>query len=138
MRRHFQLSETDTLFLDSLGLVWETINDQGMNWIILYDFPVIQGYNLDKVSVAIKLETGYPRSPLDMVYFYPSLNRLDGKIINAVTPQLIDGLQFQRWSRHRTPQNPWREGIDDISTHLSLITFWLEQELTKHANVIAA
>lgn len=138
MKKQFQLPEQDVLYLNELGLEWETINDKGMQWLILHDYTVPTGYNLSKVSVAIKIETGYPRAQLDMVYFFPALQRIDGKSINALSHQIIDGKQFQRWSRHRTPQNPWREGIDDLSTHLSLVTFWMEQEFMKRHNEIAA
>jgi hypothetical protein len=138
MRKDFQLPQEDVIFLDGLGLPWEAINDQGMQWVIVHDYPVVSGYNLEKVSVAVKIETGYPRTQLDMAYFYPALQRLDGKAINAISGQPIDGKQFQRWSRHRTGANPWREGVDDLSTHLALVSFWFEQEFIKQANGIAA
>lgn len=138
MRRQFQLPEEDIIFLDGLGLMWETLNDGGMQWLIINGYPVISGYTLNEVSVGIKIETGYPRAPLDMAYFYPALQRLDGKAINALSFQTIDGKQYQRWSRHRTGQNPWREGVDDISTHLSLVSFWFEQEFIKQKNGVAA
>ncbi|MDO9187413.1 MAG: E2/UBC family protein [Bacteroidia bacterium] len=138
MRRDFQLQEEDLLFLDNLALPWETINDGGMQWVIIHNYPVPFGYNLDLVKIGIKIETGYPRTPLDMAYFFPSLKRLDGKPINALSMQLINGENFQRWSRHRTAQNPWREGVDDLSTHMSLVSFWFEQEFIKQPNGIAA
>ena len=138
MRRQFQLPEQDIIFLEGLELPWETINDRNMQWVIIHDYPVPSGYNVNNVSAAIKIETGYPRTPLDMAYFHPSLQRLDHKTIKATTSQVIDGKQFQRWSRHRTSQNPWREGIDDLSTHVSLINFWFEQEFMKQPNGIAA
>jgi len=138
MRRQFQLPEEDVIFLDNLGLEWETVTDQNMQWVLIYEYPVTSGYNLEKVTVSIKIETGYPRTALDMAYFHPPLTRLDSKTINALTTQAIDGKQFQRWSRHRTSTNPWREGVDDLSTHLSLINFWFEQEFIKNANGIAA
>lgn len=138
MRKDFQLPQDDVIFLDRLGLPWETLNDQGMQWVIVHDYPVATGYNLKKVSVGIKIETGYPRTKLDMAYFYLALHRLDGKSIKATSVQAIDGKQFQRWSRHRTEANPWREGVDDLSTHLALVSFWFEQEFIKQANGIAA
>jgi hypothetical protein len=138
MRRDFQLPHEDVVFLDGLDLSWEAINDQGMQWIIVYDYPVSSGYNHQKIAVSIKIETGYPRAQLDMAYFHPALQRLDGKPINAISGQQIDGKQFQRWSRHRTSENPWREGVDDLSTHVALISFWFEQEFIKQANGIAA
>lgn len=138
MRREFQLPEDDVLFLDQLEGDWETVNDGGMQWLLLHNFPVPIGYNLQNVRVAIKIEAGYPRTPLDMVYFFPSIARADGKQINAVSSQMIKGEAYQRWSRHRTPANPWREGIDDISTHVALISFWFEQEFLKQPNGLAA
>lgn len=138
MRRDFQLQEEDINFLETLALPWETINDAGMQWVVIHNYPVPAGYNLTQTKVAIKLETGYPRTQLDMAYFYPGLQRLDGKPINALSMQLINGESFQRWSRHRTPQNPWREGVDDLSTHMSLVSFWFDQEFTKQPNGIAA
>jgi len=136
MRRQFHLPEEDITFLESLGLHWEAIVDSGMHWVVTYDYPVFPGYNLKKVTVAIKIETGYPRSPLDMAYFFPALHRSDGKAIGELSIQPIDGKQFQRWSRHRTSANPWREGIDDLSTHMALVSFWFEQEFKKQPNGI--
>lgn len=136
MRRQFILPEQDVEFLEQLNLSWETINDHGMNWVILHNYPIPKGYTEKTVSVAVKIETGYPRSPLDMAYFCPPLQRIDSKQINAISPQQIDGKIFQRWSRHRTAQNPWREGIDDLSTHFSLVNFWFEQEFIKHPHAI--
>jgi len=136
MKMDFQLPEEDVNFLDGLGLTWETVNDKGMQWVTIHGYPVAPGYIHQKVSVSIKIETGYPRSPLDMAYFFPALQRLDGNTINAICGQLIDGVQYQRWSRHRTPQNPWREGVDDLSTHMTLVSFWFEQEFLKKANGI--
>lgn len=138
MRRDFQLQEDDVAYLDELGLPWETVNDQNMQWVIIHDYPVAPGYIQKKVAVAIKIETGYPRAQLDMAYFYPGLQRADGRGINALSIQPICGLPYQRWSRHRTPQNPWRAGVDDLSTHMALVDFWFEQEFLKIPNGIAA
>ena len=138
MRRQFQLPEEDINYLDSLNLLWEAINEGCMHWVIISDYPVCPGYTVEKVAVAIKIETGYPRSPLDMAYFFPALQRMDGKGIKALSFQPLDGKQFQRWSRHRTGANPWREGIDDLSTHMGLVSFWFEQEFKKQPNGITA
>lgn len=136
MRRDFFLPENDIEYLDSLGLQWETVNEQGMQWVIIRGFPVVKGYNVEFVDVAIKIETGYPRTGLDMAYFFPQISRIDGKTIGAVCDQQIEGKRYQRWSRHRTSQNPWKEGVDDISTHLSLVSFWFTQEFQKRPNGI--
>jgi hypothetical protein len=81
------------------------------------------------VSAAIRIETGYPMAPLDMVFFHPALARVDGTQIKATqVVQTIDGKQYQRWSRHRTKANPWKPGEDSLATHLVLVEDWLERE----------
>ena len=131
MRRQFELPEQDALFLKSADWRWELISDGGMQWILFHGYPIPEGYNTKEAIVAVTIPPGYPISQLDMVYFYPGLFRPDGKPIAALTIQNIEGKPFQRWSRHRTPQNPWRPDVDDLSTHLSLIDNWLQRELKK-------
>lgn len=128
MRRQFSLPEADETFLESLGLLWEAIIENSVRWLLLHSYPVPPGYNQGSVMVAIRIETGYPEAQLDMVYFYPPLDRLDRVTIGALSTQPLDGKTFQRWSRHRTGVNPWRPGEDDLSTHLALVNDWLERE----------
>ncbi len=129
MRKEFHLPEEDTEYLDTLGCQWETISNGG-NWLLLHDYPVPSGYNTDYVSLALRIDAGYPNSQIDMMYFKTHLSRLDGKPIGALATMQIDGGQWQRWSRHRTGQNPWRAGVDNVSTHLSLVNHLLEREFT--------
>jgi hypothetical protein len=63
-----------------------------------------------------------------MAYFSPALLRRDGKQINNLSSIQWQLSTFQQWSRHRTSANPWRPGIDDISTHLSLVDDFLRRE----------
>lgn len=137
-RRNFSLLDEDIEFLESLGLCWETLSDSTGKWVLIHEYPVCPGYNLNKVTVALKIDPGYPRAQIDMAYFLPALVRLDGLAIGATSTQQIDGKQFQRWSRHRTAQNPWREGIDNIGTHLSLVRYWFKQEFEKKPNAVLA
>ena len=128
LRRHFDLSADDQRFLDEYGLPWETLVD-GSQWVLVHDFPTVAGYNHSRVTAAIRLETGYPNTELNMVYFFPALARADGKAIGATQAiQQIDGKVFQRWSRHRTAQNPWKAGRDNIGTHILLVEDWLARE----------
>jgi len=129
MRRQFLLPENDTHFLEDYGLPWETVVD-GAHWVLIHNFLLPEGYNGDHVTAAIRIETGYPNTPLDMVYFFPAIKRLDGKTIGATScMQAIDGKQFQRWSRHRTASNPWVVGQDDLFSHITLVEYWLTREL---------
>ncbi len=137
-RKQFDLLEEDVEFLQSLGLPWETLSESTGMWILIYDYPVCSGYLVQKVTVAIKVEPGYPRTQLDMAYFFPALSRKDSQPIGATSTQQIDSKAFQRWSRHRTAQNPWREGIDNLGTHLSLVSNWFKQEFEKRANAVPA
>ena len=127
-RRDFDLLPQDEKFLEDYGLPWETISD-GSQWVLIHEFPTHGGYNHVCVTAAIRMETGYPRAELNMVFFYPALVRKDGRPIGATqATQVIDGETYQRWSRHRTGQNPWRTGFDSLETHVILIEDWLARE----------
>ena len=127
-RRAFRLPEGDEEFLNANGLRWETVTEQGYQWLILHRLSLPAGYNQTHIQVAVQIPPGYPDAPLDMVYVYPALARGDGRAIGALATQMIEGHQWQRWSRHRTPANPWRPGLDDISTHMALIEYWFARE----------
>lgn len=127
-RSDFLMPETDREHLTAMGYNWETIREGQNQWLIIRDFLVPEGYNTDKVDAALMIPPGYPSAQIDMVYFHPSLSRTDGKGIKALASQNIEGKNYQRWSRHRTGQNPWRPDMDDVSTHLSLVNHWLERE----------
>ena len=100
--------------------------------VLIHDFPVPAGYNHATVTAAIRMETGYPHTELNMVYFHPALARTDGGPIGATeATQALDGKVFQRWSRHRSGANPWRAGKDNLGTHIILIEDWLEREFEK-------
>lgn len=132
MRREFSLPEGDVCFLDSTGLEWETIADQNGRWLLLHDWKhSVTGYNLDCLCLALQIPPSYPDSQIDMVYFFPPLIRTDGRGIGTVTDHYLDGRTFQRWSRHRTAESPWRPDVDEISTHLVLVEDWLAKELEK-------
>jgi hypothetical protein len=128
MRREFQLPERDVKFLDATGRPWETIGLPGRRHVLIHGHPVPSGYNAPDVIAALKIDPGYDDAQIDMVYFLPALVRIDGKPIKAITNEAIDGKTFQRWSRHRTPANPWRPGEDYIGSHMVLVEDWLERE----------
>lgn len=131
LSRAFALPEQDEHFLNASGLEWETIQESNKRWLILRNHPIPDGYTIPQANVAIMITPGYPAGPLDMVYFHPGLVRTDGVGIKALSNQSIEGKTYQRWSRHYTSQNPWRPGLDDISTHLSLVNHWLKREFHK-------
>lgn len=137
-RREFDLRPEDETFLDSLGLVWEAIVFQNLNYVIIRGAQLPDGYNVKHADIAMRLDPTYPRTQIDMAFFSPGLSRADKYPINRLTPLVIDGKSFQQWSRHRSSDNPWREGIDCLETHFYFVMYWLENEFNKHANAVRA
>ena len=131
-RRQFRLPEADELFLDGLGYRWETITETKLRWLIIREYILPAGYDRATVDIAVRIEPGYPPGKLDMAYFHPWLSRADRHPIPAAdSPQQIDGLKWQRWSRHRTPTNPWIEGEDDLASHIHYVEGWLSTEMER-------
>jgi len=131
LRREINLQPEDHGFLEEYGLEWEVIVD-GSLWVLIHEFPTHEGYNHSRVTVAIRIETGYPNTELNMAYFFPALLRKDGRTIGATdATQAIDGKIYQRWSRHRTPENPWKIGRDHLGTHVILVEDWLVREFER-------
>ncbi|WP_202923788.1 multiubiquitin domain-containing protein [Pontibacter fetidus] len=131
LRRECTLLEEDEEYLQSLQLPWETVNVGGMPWLFIHNYPIQGGYNVNTATLGIRMTPSYPVAQLDMVYFYPALSRNDGQPIGALSPLDLDGKVFQQWSRHRTPSNPWRPGLDNLSTHVPLADHWLDDEFRK-------
>lgn len=131
-RRMFELPAEDVAFLEEYGCPWESVID-GSHWVLLHEFDTRNpGYNHERVTAAVRIETGYPKAALDMVYFNPGLDRTDGKPINATSAtQAICGQTFQRWSRHYTPAHPWVIGENNLGTHILTIEDWLRREFEK-------
>lgn len=131
-RFEFDLLPSDVEYLGLQHPGWESLRIGATNWLLIARFAVPAGYTVTETSVALRIESGYPDTQIDMAYFCPSLCRLDGKSIPATdSTESIDGKSFQRWSRHRTAQNPWRPGVDDVSTHLAQVQHWLVREFQK-------
>src|SRR5690606_5910629 len=99
-RLAFQLPEEDRDYLETLALMWETIIDAGGRWVLIHEHPVPPGFNHRTVSLAMRVEGGYPPAKLDMFYVFPALQRQDNRPIPNLTSQPLDGKDFQRWSRH--------------------------------------
>lgn len=131
LRRQFELPEEDVNFLDGLRLTWETVNEGAVQRVVIYGHKLPAGYTRTHADLNVRIERTYPDTQIDMIYFFPALSIADGKEIKAITSDKFDGKDWQRWSRHRTPQNPWRPGIDNLETHMILVGEWLKQELGK-------
>lgn len=131
LRRDFRLPPADEEYLNGRTLEWATICDGNNKWLIIHQWKVPVGYNCEKTDLALLIPANYSDSQIDMVYFKTSLARRDGLAINNLSQESIAGEAWQRWSRHRTSQNPWRVGVDDVASHLSLVDEWLRREFLK-------
>lgn len=128
IRKDFALPEEDEEFLDSLGLLWEAVGNQPGMWVIIHDYPIPAGYNVQKADVALAIVGTYPAAQIDMAYFFPPLVKDSRTVINNVFEQLMDSKKYQGWSRHRKA-GEWRPGVDCIATHLCLVDNWLVKDL---------
>ena len=132
MRRDFQLPNEDVQFLNGLGLSWEAIIQGSERWVLIHEHALPTGYNHGVMTLAILISGGYPEAPLDMFFVHPLICRSDGVAIPAAdVQQAIDGKTFQRWSRHRPGEHPWRAGVDNLETHAVLIRDALADEFIK-------
>lgn len=129
VRQNFTLPEEDIDTLNEMGLEWEALSQPAM-WLIIYDYPIPEGYNVQKATVALAITSSYPAAQIDMAHFHPPLKKNNGKGISATSNHTIDGKMFQQWSRHRNP-GEWKPGIDCLVTHLSLVDNWLINDLTR-------
>ena len=130
-RRQFELPAEDLEWLESIPSHFELVAENGVLRVVLYGFPIPPGYQPREADLNVRIEPGYPDTQIDMVYVYPPLERTDGRPIVAMSKDDFDGKHWQRWSRHRTPANPWRPGIDNLATHCGLVEHWFLREVSK-------
>jgi Prokaryotic E2 family E/Multiubiquitin len=131
LRQDFRLPEADEAYLNGLALPWEALLEGKKQWLIIHEWKIPAGYNHQKASLALLIPDNYADTQIDMVYFDVPLARTDSRAIKNLTTLKICGADWQQWSRHRTAVNPWRSGIDDVASHLSLVDEWLRREFAK-------
>jgi len=121
MRRDFTPYSEDLEFLNKRGAPWEAVKEGNRTWYVLHDYTPPKGYSPASVSVAFMLQGSYPSTQIDMAYFYPALQRMDGKAPAALANHNFDGKVWQRWSRHRNSPSDWKDGVDFLGSHLTYI-----------------
>jgi hypothetical protein len=127
----FLVLDEDVEFLEGQGLSWQAVAQPDCKRIVVRNYPLPPGYTNVQVDMFVILPAGYPDTQIDMVYFYPPLSRIDGKGIPSVFTNVFENKEWQGWSRHRTPKSEWRQGIDNLGTHLLLVDSFLRAELNK-------
>lgn len=128
----FAFTEEDQSFANRHAGQVERVVDGGNRWVLIHDLQVPEGYNVRMVTAAVILPNGYPMCGPDMVYFYPALSLNSGKKIHAAEARMtILGKSYQRWSRHFTPNAPWRPEEDSLETYCLMIQSWLRKEVLR-------
>jgi hypothetical protein len=129
-RRTFALLEVDELYLDGLGLLWETVIDAQRRWLLIHGFPVPRGYKATRVLLALEIPPTYPGAQIDMFYSKPELLLSTGRAIDRTQPvATILGETFNGWSRHRSQASPWDPAKDNVKTHIALVEGALLKEV---------
>jgi len=119
-RREFELLPKDHAYLDGLDIGWETVLQGRERWLLLRDYALPAGYTQTSCTIAVSIPVNYPAAKLDMFFCAPHLARTDRKTIQQTqVQQTIDGVSFQRWSRH--PTATWNTDTDSIRTHMALV-----------------
>ncbi len=133
LRREFELPQGDVDFLDSYGCAWEAVKDGNGQAVVIRDFTLPLGLVPGSAELMIRVPPHYPVAGLDMFYLAPGVSRSDGRPIAQLASQAFAGRSWQRWSRHRLPDQQWRAGVDNLATHMHLVQTALHLETAKVA-----
>lgn len=127
--RDFDLLAVDATYLENLGLTWETVVEGKHRWLIVTDYVVAEGYQTTKVKLALLVPLLYPQAEIDMFHVYPPLSKAGGGAIPNLIEQVIGGVTFQTWSRHRGEASTWNPRRDNVVTHLALVESAIAKEV---------
>lgn len=127
-RLDFAVLPQDEAHLNRLGVRWETMLDGARRWLIIRVYSLPSGYNHAVTDIAIEVPVSYPGAQLDMFYCHPHLALASGGTIPQTQHnETMQGVSFQRWSRHRQ----WDSARDTLATHLALIDESLRREVER-------
>jgi len=130
LSRDFALLEADVGYLTALGLPWETVIDQQRRWLLIHGYKPMGGYQPAATVLALDIPLDYPAAQIDMFYFAPWVRRADAREIPSTQIRaVIRGVEYQGWSRHRTPAAPWDPNSDSVATHLALVEGCMAMEM---------
>lgn len=129
VRREFKLLDRDEQHLNAVGHHWETqLSADGGRWLLIHDYQLPPGFSEEAVQLALSIPSTYPSTAMDMFYLYPAVHMADGSLIPQTEATVnVDGIPFQRWSRHR----PWNPATDNVMTQLAMADGCLHKEVDK-------
>jgi hypothetical protein len=129
-RREFSLLAVDEIFLQKSGLKWETLVEQDRRWLMIFDYPIPSGYNVEKTTLLLEIPLQYPAAQIDMFYTYPPLSLQSGRVIECTQVRAnVYGIEYHGWSRHRGGNSPWDPSTDNVITHLALVESSIAKEV---------
>ena len=129
-RREFSLLPVDEIFLHKSGLKWETLVEQDRRWLMIFDYPIPGGYNVEKATLLLEIPLPYPAAQIDMFYTYPPLSLQSGRAIDCTQVRAnVHGIEYHGWSRHRGGSSPWDPSTDNVITHLALVESSIAKEI---------
>ena len=135
LRADFALLEKDAAYLNTLGIKWETLIDNGRRWLIIRDYALPTGYNHDAVDIAIDVPASYPDAAIDMFYCNPPLKLASGAVIAQTSSHVsIGGITYQQWSRHLNGTTRWNPLTDSVITQMAVVEESLLREVGKSYN----
>ena len=127
--RAFALLAVDEAYLNRLGLRWETVVEGQRRWLLIHNYPVLPGYEVDRVILALEIPPDYPGAAIYGFFTYPPLKLTNGRQIPNPRPDSeIAGRVYTGWSRYRSPVQ-WDANIDNVVTQLALVEQALEKEV---------
>lgn len=127
LRREFKLLDRDEQHLDVAGHHWETrLTSGGGRWLLIHNYQLPPGYSEQVVQLALNIPSTYPNTAMDMFYLYPVVHLANGAVIPQTEATVeVDGVPFQRWSRHRS----WNPSTDNVMTQLAMADGCLHKEV---------
>jgi len=127
LRREFKLLDRDEQHLDVVGHHWETrLTSGGGRWLLIHNYQLPPGYSEQVVQLALNIPSTYPSTAMDMFYLYPAVHLAGGAVIPQTEATVeVDGVPFQRWSRHRS----WSPATDNVMSQLAMADGCLHKEV---------
>ena len=98
---------------------------RAMVGLYIKTFRLPKGYCSTATTLMLIIPNGYPGAQLDMFYFSPSLERINGTAIPNVVTESHFAQDWQRWSRHYL----WTPGVDSIVSHIEFVKNSLTHEV---------